>query len=108
MIEGIQRETQQAVGFMENGVKDVDKSLKLAEDASSDNSGLHDIVQEMFSIIKEIDESGQQHGNTVRSVADVTTDMNQEIGGLKNSSELVGYTASKLHQLVGQFQVSQR
>jgi len=108
MIEGIQRETQQAVGFMENGVKDVDRSLKLAEDASSDNSGLHDIVQEMFGIIKEIDESGQQHGNTVRSVAGVTTDMNREIGGLKNSSELVGHTASKLHQLVGQFQVTKR
>ncbi|QGT78359.1 methyl-accepting chemotaxis protein [Guyparkeria halophila] len=108
MIEGIQRETQQAVGFMENGVKDVDNSLKLAEDASSDNSGLHDIVQEMFGIIKEIDESGQQHGNTVRSVADVTTEMNQEIDGLKNSSELVGHTANKLHQLVGQFQVTSR
>jgi methyl-accepting chemotaxis protein len=108
MIEGIQRETQQAVGFMENGVKDVDKSLKLAEDASSDNSGLHEIVQEMFRVIKQIDESGQQHGHTVRSVADVTTDMDREIGGLKNSSERVGHTANKLHQLVGQFQVTQR
>ena len=108
MIEGIQRETQHAVGFMENGVKDVDKSLKLAEEASSDNTGLHDIVEEMFGIIKEIDASSQQHGNTVRSVADVSTDMNREIDGLKNSSELVGHTANKLHQLVGQFQVTSR
>jgi methyl-accepting chemotaxis protein len=108
MIEGIQSETEGAVSFMENGVDDVDKSLRLTEAASTDNSGLHEIVEQMFDIIQQLDASGQQHGNTIRSVASSTTDMNQSIGELQTSSELMGNTANKLHQLVGQFQVSER
>jgi len=106
MIEGIQKETQQAVHFMKQGVEDVDKSLKLAEDASSENTELHQAVEEMFDIIKRIDASGQQHGSSVRGVASTTTNMRHSIVELQSSSELVKHTANKLHQLVGQFQVS--
>lgn len=108
MIEGIQKETEQAVSFMENGVEEVDKSLRLTEEASSDNSGLHGIVEQMFGIIQQIDASGKQYDNTVRSVASSSTNMKKSIGELQTSSSLVRNTANKLHQLVGQFQVSQR
>jgi len=106
MIEGIQQETQQAVQFMTRGVEDVDRSLKLAEDASSENTELHQAVQEMFEIIKRIDTSGQKHGQSVRTVASSTTNMRHSIVELQSSSELVKHTANKLHQLVGQFQTS--
>ena len=107
MIEGIQQETEQAVNFMENGIEDVDKSLRLTEEASSDNSGLHNIVEQMFEIIQQIDASGQKYGSTVRSVASSSTNMKHSIGELQTSTMMVRNTANKLHQLVGQFQVSQ-
>ncbi len=107
MIDGIQKETQKAVGFMEKGVEDVDRSLRLTEEASSDNSGLHDIVEEMFNLIQQIDSSSQQNDDKIRSVSSATADMNLSIGELRGSSTRVRNTANKLHQLVGQFQVSQ-
>ena len=107
MIDGIQKETQKAVGFMERGVEDVDRSLKLTEEASSDNSGLHEIVEEMFEIIQQIDAGSQQNESTVRSVSGASGDMRHSIGELQGSAGRVRNTANKLHQLVGQFQVSQ-
>ena len=92
---------------MENGIEDVDKSLRLTEEASSDNSGLHNIVEQMFEIIQQIDASGQKYGSTVRSVASSSTNMKHSIGELQTSTMMVRNTANKLHQLVGQFQVSQ-
>jgi len=108
MIEGIQKETRQAVSFMENGVEDVDHSLKLTEEASSDNGELHDMVARLFDVIQQIDSSSQQNGDTVRSVASQIGDMNLAVSELQSNTEQVRHTAGKLHQLVGQFQVSQR
>jgi methyl-accepting chemotaxis protein len=54
MVEGLQNETQKAVSFMEEGVTDVDKSLRLAEDASSENVQLHQAVESMFAIIQQL------------------------------------------------------
>lgn len=107
MIETIQKETKQAVAFMQNGVVGVDRSLRLAEAASAEKSELHDIVQSMFESIKRIDQGSKQYSTTIRDVSVITTEMNQSIGGLQTSTEQVRHTANKLHQLVGQFQVSQ-
>ena len=68
MIEGIQQETQSAVTFMEMGVQNVDRSLKLTEEASSENTYLHNLVEQMFSTIKQLDENSQRHGDTARRV----------------------------------------
>ncbi|ANJ68245.1 chemotaxis protein [Halothiobacillus diazotrophicus] len=107
MIERIQKETQQAVAFMQKGVGGVDQSLRLAEEASSGNSELHDIVQSMFDSIKRIDSGSKQYSTTIRDVSVITTEMNASISGLQSSTEQVRHTANKLHQLVGQFQVTQ-
>ncbi|SIP87950.1 methyl-accepting chemotaxis protein [Marinobacterium stanieri] len=105
-VERIQTESSEAVRFMESGVEDVDRSLTLAEQSTSDNSELHDSVAQMFDIIKHIDEHSQQHGGHARSVADITTRMNTAFSELQMSSDQVKGTAAKLQQLVGAFEVS--
>ncbi|MBP0049100.1 methyl-accepting chemotaxis protein [Marinobacterium sp. AK62] len=105
-VERIQTESSEAVRFMESGVEDVDRSLTLAEQSTSDNSELHDTVAEMFDIIKHIDQHSQEHGGHARSVAEITTRMNEAFSALQLSSDQVKGTAGKLQQLVGAFEVS--
>lgn len=106
MIQNIQRETRDAVSFMEGGVGGVDKSLRLAESASSENSELQDVVACMFERIERIESGSRQYGQTIRDVSAITADMNQSIVGMQASADQVRHTADKLHRLVGQFQVS--
>lgn len=105
-VETIQREAQQAASFMEASVQDVDKGLKLAEEATSDNSELHDIVARMFDAIQQIDSSSQQHGQHVREVAQASGEMKVVIRALHTSSDRLKSTSTNLHQLAGVFQVS--
>ncbi len=108
MIEGIQQETQGAVSFMESGVQNVDRSLKMTEEASSENTYLHNLVEQMFSTIKQLDQNSQRHGDTARRVGISAEQMNGSIGTLQDRSVSVKNTAQRLSQLVGVFQVSLR
>tara|TARA_R110002153_G_scaffold18021_3_gene63024 strand:+ start:74876 stop:76999 length:2124 start_codon:yes stop_codon:yes gene_type:complete len=108
MIEGIQQETQGAVSFMEAGVQNVDRSLKMTEEASSENTYLHNLVEQMFSTIKQLDQNSQRHGDTARRVGISAEQMNGSIGTLQDRSVSVKNTAQRLSELVGVFQVSAR
>jgi methyl-accepting chemotaxis protein len=106
MVEGLQNETQKAVSFMEEGVKDVDNSLRLAEDASSENVQLHQAVESMFAIIQQLNTRSLDYGKTIRKVDHCSTEMRQTVVVLQNSAETVRLNANKLQKLVGQFEVS--
>jgi methyl-accepting chemotaxis protein len=106
MISSLQKQTQQAVGFMTSGVEDVDQSLKLTEAVSSENSELHNIVDKMFEIISVIEQNSARNGETAGKVTAVTQHMAQSIQQLTESSNQVDITAVKLQQLVGTFEVS--
>jgi len=108
MIDGIQQETSAAVSFMESGVEDVDRNLKMTANASADNSELHNTVEKMFEIIQQVDSNSSQNETTVRSVAHSSSKMENAIGFLQHSSAEVRATAHRLQQLVGQFEVSNR
>jgi methyl-accepting chemotaxis protein len=108
MIQGLQSETQQAVGFMESGVKNVDQNLKLTEAASNENQELHNIVDEMFKTINIIEQNSTRNGETARTVTEVTKKMTYSIEELAHSSNMVDSTANKLQQLVGTFTISTR
>lgn len=108
MIESMQQETQNAVSFMESGVENVDRSLKMAEEATSENVHLHNLVEQMFSTIKQLDQNSQRHGDTARRVGISAEQMNGSIGTLQHRSISVKNTAQKLTQLVDVFQVSHR
>lgn len=108
MVEGIQQESQEAVSFMEIGVQNVDRSLKITEEASSENTYLHNLVEQMFSIINQLDQNSQRHGDTARRVGISAKQMNGSIGTLQDRSVSVKNTAHRLSQLVSVFQVSAR
>ncbi len=106
MVEGLQKETQHAVGFMEEGVQDVDDSLRLAEDASSENVQLHQAVESMFAIIQQLNARSLACGKTIEKVDQSSAEMRQTVVVLQSSAETVKVNASKLEKLVGQFETS--
>ncbi|WP_420492071.1 methyl-accepting chemotaxis protein [Pseudomonas azotoformans] len=106
MIEGLQNETQNAVGFMKEGVRDVDNSLHLAEDASSENVHLHQAVESMFAIIQQLNNRSLDYGKTIKQVEQSSSEMQQMVVVLQGSAETVRLNANKLQKLVGQFEVS--
>ncbi|MDQ3594908.1 MAG: methyl-accepting chemotaxis protein, partial [Pseudomonadota bacterium] len=107
MVEGLQGETRKAVGFMENGVTNVDSSLRLAEDASSENVHLHQAVESMFSIIQQLNARSLDYGKTIKQVSHSSEQMRLTVGVLQTSAETVRVNANKLQKLVGLFEVSE-
>ncbi|MGY4491705.1 methyl-accepting chemotaxis protein [Pseudomonas sp. TE3610] len=106
MVEGLQTETRNAVAFMEGGVQNVDESLRLAESASSENVHLHEAVENLFGIIQQLNEKSLDCGQTIKQVDQASGDMRQTVVVLQHSAERVKHNASKLQQLVGQFEVT--
>ncbi len=106
MVESLQQETQQAVAFMESGVRDVDESLRLTEESSAENLRLHQAVEQMFEVIQQLNERSLHYGQTVRGVDQASSEMGQTLGVLQHRAEHVRHTAGRLARLVGQFRVS--
>jgi methyl-accepting chemotaxis protein len=106
MVEGLQGETRSAVAFMESGVQNVDNSLRLAENASSENVHLHQAVDNLFNIIQQLNDKSLDCGQTIKQVDQASGDMRQTVVVLQGSAERVRLNASKLQKLVGQFEVS--
>lgn len=106
LVESLQQETRQAVSFMQGGVQNVDSSLQLTEEASSQNAELHTKVERMFEIIHQLNQRSLDYGHTIRGVDQSSSEMGQTIGVLHDSAERVRQTTGKLQQLVGQFRVS--
>ncbi|NBA93425.1 methyl-accepting chemotaxis protein [Pseudomonas sp. R5(2019)] len=105
-VEGLQNETRQAVAFMESGVENVDNSLLLAQNASTDNLQLHRAVEDLFGIIQQLNEKSLDCGQTIKQVDQSCGDMRQTVVVLQSSAERVRVNANKLQKLVGQFEVS--
>ena len=108
MIESMQAETLEAVKFMEGGVDNVDRSLRKTEEASSENTHLHQLVEKMFDTIKQLDQNSQLHGETARDVSQSAGLMSRSVDVLQQRSVVVRNTANKLSQLVSVFTVSHR
>lgn len=108
MIEGLQNETQKAVGFMKDGVKDVDNSLRLAEQESSENVRLQQAVESMFGVIQRLNKHSLEYGRTIKKVDQSATEMRQTVVILQSSSETVRVNTNKLQKLLGQFEVSSK
>lgn len=106
MVESLQNETRQAVSLMESGVADVDGSLRLSEQVSSENQELHEAVARVLSAIQQLNERSLQYGQTVGGVEVVSGEMGTTLQVLQGSAERVRHTVGKLHSLVGRFRVS--
>lgn len=106
-VGSLQKETQSAVSFMKEGVEAVDSSLNHAEEAASDKEALHQSVERIFHIIKQLDERSHFYGASVRQVEGASTEMSHTIQALQLSAGRVRHNADSLRQLTGQFTVSQ-
>ena len=84
----------------------VDQSLGLAEQASSENVQLHQAVENMFSIIQQLNQRSLDYGRTIKEVDQSSVEMHQTVSVLHASAETVRLNANKLQKLVGLFEVT--
>lgn len=108
MIANIQHQANQAVCIMQNGMQSMETGLQLAEAAASDNSGMQDIVQRLFSTIEEVTHSGHEHSAQAQAVAAVTLSMKEALAELDNSVILTRHTTQHLQHLMQQYQTEQQ
>jgi len=107
MIGSVQGQARDAVSTMEKGSAGMEEGLRLAEEAASDNTGMQEIVERMFTLIQGIAESATQYGSRVQGVADVTESMRGALDELNFSVAQARQTSQKLKGLASQFQVTQ-
>ena len=105
-VSSLQDETRAAVEFMEDGVKEVDQRLKDAESASSENTELHQAVEQMFQIITQLNERSHFYGASIRQVEVASSEMSQVMEELQDSAHQVKHSTQSLQQLVGRFTVT--
>ena len=105
-VAGLQEETQAAVAFMADGVKEVDHRLQEAAAASNENDALQQTVERMFALMKELSEHSQRYGDSIRQVEATTHELYTAMTELQNSAGDVRYSSQNLSQLVGRFTVS--
>jgi len=108
MLEGIQKETQSAVNFMEKEAENVDKSLLVNEQENDQNNRLYELVDNMFQDILQLNVSNKENANTAQEMGAATEQMKRSIAALQRRSSRVGLSSMKLNSLVGEFQVSQK
>ncbi|WP_111640518.1 methyl-accepting chemotaxis protein [Marinimicrobium alkaliphilum] len=106
-VDAIQKEVGEAARYMETSVEDVDRGLRLAESASTDNSELQSVVARMFEVILHLQNNSQRHGGQAREVTEATEALNGVIRALHTRSDHLRNTSSKLHQLTSAFQVTE-
>ena len=107
MIGTVQSQARDAVHIMENGSIGMEEGLRLAEAAASDNTGMTEIVERMFSLIQSIADSSHRYGNDVHGVAKVTESMRGALDQLNFSVARARQTSLRLQHLSSQFQVTQ-
>lgn len=105
-LSTVQAETGQAVQTMEQGMADMEARLRQAEAAAEDNSGLTDMVDQLFSAIDVVAKTSESQGRRTSTVGEGARDMTAVIEQLRGKAELTGQASRKLQALTGQFQVS--
>lgn len=108
MLEGIQKETQSAVSFMEKEAENVDKSLLVNEQENDQNNRLYELVDNMFQDILQLNVSNKENANTAQEMGAATEQMKRSIAALQRRSSRVGLSSMKLNSLVGEFQVTEK
>ncbi len=107
MIGTVQGQAREAVQIMESGSTGMEEGLRLAEAAASDNTGMQEILERMFSLIQGIAESAHRYGQGVQGVAEVTESMRGALDELSFSVLRARQTSQKLKRLSSQFEVTQ-
>ena len=107
MINTVQSQAREAVQIMEKGSVSMEEGLRLAEAAASDNTGMKEIIERMFTLIQGIAEGAHRYGQGVQGVATVTKSMRGALDELNFSMAQARQTSQRLQGLAGQFKVTQ-
>jgi len=107
MISTVQVQARDAITIMESGMGNMEESLRLAEEAASDKSGMQQILERMFTIIQDISDSTLSYGQSVQGVAQITESMRGALNELNSSAAQARQTAGRIKSLADQFQVTQ-
>ncbi|UPW20370.1 methyl-accepting chemotaxis protein [Agarivorans sp. TSD2052] len=99
----VQSET--AVNYMEQGVKNVDQSSALL-DSGSRSAKLQQAVENMFTTINELAGNSVQHSETAQQAQQTTSSLDLSSQQLIRRTTLVKNSIIRLHQLVARFEVS--
>ena len=106
MIATVQGQARDAVNIMEAGMSNMEESLKLAEVAASDKSGMQQILERMFVVIQNISSSASSYGKSAQGIVHVTEAMRSALVELNFSAEQSRRTAGRMKVLADQFQTS--
>ncbi len=107
MITAVQSKARDAVVNMDAGMAKMEEGIRLAEETATDNSGMQDILERMLHLLQDISQSAYAYGGRVQGVAQVTSSMRGALEELSSTVIQARQTAHKLHDLAGQFQVTQ-
>ncbi|HEX5392365.1 MAG TPA: methyl-accepting chemotaxis protein [Rhodocyclaceae bacterium] len=106
MIGNVQSQAEQAVQRMESGMGQMEEGLRLAAETASDKGEMQEITERMFITIDQIAAGAHQLSSRLSEVSTSADTVRGALGKAGRSAEKTGASASKLDQLVGQFQVS--
>ena len=113
MINGIQKETQDAVLVMQTGTKEVENGIKLADDAGNSLRLIVSSSQELINMITQISAASEEQSATseeiaqnVMSISKVISDSARQIEDIADSSENLSKQTLLLTELMGQFKLN--
>jgi len=101
----LREQTETAVNYMEQGVKNVDQSSALL-DTGNRSEALQQAVENMFTTINQIAGNSEQHSETAEQAQVTTSSLELSSQQLTRRTTLVKNSILRLHQLVERFEVS--
>jgi len=113
MIKKIQSETIGAVSSMEEGTKEVDSGIKLADKAGSSlneivttSQKVMDMVTQIAAASEEQSSASEQISKNVEAISSVTSESAQGTQQIARAAEDLNRLTENLQQLVGKFNLS--
>ncbi|WP_354625764.1 methyl-accepting chemotaxis protein [Psychromonas sp. MME2] len=103
----LSQESEMAVKYMQQGVKNVDKD-DFALDSGERSLQLKQAVENMFETMNQIASNSQQHGTTAKEAQNTTATMEISSQQLLRRTTLVKNAILRLNQLIGRFEVSKQ
>jgi methyl-accepting chemotaxis protein len=113
MIKKIQSETVGAVSSMEEGTKEVDNGIQLADKAGSSLQEIVTISQKVMDMVTQIaaaseeqSSASEQISKNVEAISSVTSESAQGTQQIAHAAEDLNRLTENLQQLVGKFNLS--
>ncbi|MGI6370008.1 MAG: methyl-accepting chemotaxis protein [Candidatus Kapaibacterium sp.] len=113
MISGIQRDTDSAVSAMEQGTKEVESGIELADKAGSSLQMIINSTTELLDMINQIAAASEEQSSTseeisknVAMMAKVSSGSAQNIGDIATTAGELARMTEALTSLVNQFKIN--